>query len=189
MQTFPYEGKPQTEKFLVSDEHSHIEYVYYLKKQCMSPVRFERNVWKLVLNFVCVSSPSPTNCRPFRRKLNPKLKNSWYQMNTHILNICIISKTVHVSGTFSRYLWTFLRQANLDVWKLVSVTLNSVRIKSVAHKIVQAFSQQVKLQTTKFLVLDEHLHINYTDYGSIKWIPEGPPWIGWGIYHFSVPEG
>ena len=46
VQTFPCEVKPQTEKFLVSDEHSHIhiEYMYYLKKQCMSPVRFERNV-------------------------------------------------------------------------------------------------------------------------------------------------
>ena len=44
VQTFPYEVKPQTEKFLVSDEHSHIEYMYYLKKQCMSPVRLERNV-------------------------------------------------------------------------------------------------------------------------------------------------
>ena len=44
VQTFPYEVKPQTEKFLVSDEHSHIEYMYYFKKQCMSPVGFEQNV-------------------------------------------------------------------------------------------------------------------------------------------------
>ena len=65
VQTFPYEVKPQTEKFLVSDEHSHIEYMYYLKKQCMSPVHFEQNVWKLVLNFVRASSPWPTNCRLF----------------------------------------------------------------------------------------------------------------------------
>ena len=44
VQTFPYEVKPQTEKFLESDEHSHIEYMYYFKNQCMSPVRFEQNV-------------------------------------------------------------------------------------------------------------------------------------------------
>ena len=44
VQTFPYEVKPKTEKFFVSDEHSHIEYMYYLKKQRMSPVRFKRNV-------------------------------------------------------------------------------------------------------------------------------------------------
>ena len=44
VQTFPYEVKPQTEKFLVSDGQSHIEYMYHLKKQCMSPVRLERNV-------------------------------------------------------------------------------------------------------------------------------------------------
>ena len=31
VQTFPYEVKPQTEKFLVSAEHSHIKYMYYLK--------------------------------------------------------------------------------------------------------------------------------------------------------------
>ena len=45
VQTFPCEVKPQTEKFLVSDEHSHIEYMYYLKKQCMPPVRFESGFW------------------------------------------------------------------------------------------------------------------------------------------------
>ena len=32
VQTFSYEVKPQTEKFLVSDEHSHIEYMYYPQK-------------------------------------------------------------------------------------------------------------------------------------------------------------
>ena len=32
VQTFPYEVKPQTEKFLVSDEHSHIEYICIISK-------------------------------------------------------------------------------------------------------------------------------------------------------------
>ena len=44
------------------------------------------------------------------------------------------------------------------------ITLNSVRIKSVVHKIVQTFSQRVKPQTTKFLALDEHSCIEYMDY-------------------------
>ena len=51
-----------------------------------------------------------------------------------------------------------------NVWKLVSITLNSVRIKSVAHKIMQTFSQWVKPQTTKLSVVDEHSHIKYMDY-------------------------
>ena len=38
----------------------------------------------------------------------------------------------------------FFKASELNVWKLVS-------IKSVAHKIVQTFSQRVKPQTTKFL--------------------------------------
>ena len=39
VQTFSLGVKPQTEKFLVLDEHSHIEYMDYLKKLCMFPVR------------------------------------------------------------------------------------------------------------------------------------------------------
>ena len=31
LQTISQEVKPQTEKFLVSDEHSHIKYMYYLE--------------------------------------------------------------------------------------------------------------------------------------------------------------
>ena len=33
----------------------------------------------------------------------------------------------------------FFKASELNVWKLVSIILNSVRIKSVAHKIVQTF--------------------------------------------------
>ena len=40
VQTFSLGVKPQTEKFLVLDKHSHIEYMYYLnKKLCMFPIR------------------------------------------------------------------------------------------------------------------------------------------------------
>ena len=39
VQTFSLGVKPQTEKFLVLDEHSHIEYMYYLKKLRMLAVR------------------------------------------------------------------------------------------------------------------------------------------------------
>ena len=52
VQTFPYEVKPQTEKFLVSDERTHIEYMYtYLRNKRMRrcgvpppppPIIFER---------------------------------------------------------------------------------------------------------------------------------------------------
>ena len=38
VQTFSLGVKPQTENFFVLDEHSHIEYVDYLKN-CMFPVR------------------------------------------------------------------------------------------------------------------------------------------------------
>ena len=38
VQTFSLGVKPQTEKFLVLDEHSHIEYMDYLKNLCMFPV-------------------------------------------------------------------------------------------------------------------------------------------------------
>ena len=34
VQTFSLGVKPQTEKLLVLDEHSNIEYMYYLKKNC-----------------------------------------------------------------------------------------------------------------------------------------------------------
>ena len=39
VQTFSLGVKPQTEKFLVLDEHLHTEYMYYFKKLCMFPVR------------------------------------------------------------------------------------------------------------------------------------------------------
>ena len=39
VRTFSLGVKPQTETFLVLDEHSHIEYMCYLKKLCMFPVR------------------------------------------------------------------------------------------------------------------------------------------------------
>ena len=39
VQTFSLGVKPQTETFLVLDEHSHIEYMYYIKKLCMFPLR------------------------------------------------------------------------------------------------------------------------------------------------------
>ena len=39
VQTFSLGVKPQTEIFFILDEHSHIEYMYYLKKLCMFPVR------------------------------------------------------------------------------------------------------------------------------------------------------
>ena len=43
VQTFSQRVKPQTTKFLVSDEHSHIEYMDYLKKLGMFPVRLINN--------------------------------------------------------------------------------------------------------------------------------------------------
>ena len=39
VQIFSLGVKPQTEKCLVLDEHSHIEYMYYLKKLSMFSVR------------------------------------------------------------------------------------------------------------------------------------------------------
>ena len=42
-QTFSQQVKPQTNKFLVLDEHSHIDYMDYLKKLCMFPVRLVNN--------------------------------------------------------------------------------------------------------------------------------------------------
>ena len=87
VQTFSQRVKPQTTKFFVLDEHSHIEYMDYLKKLCMCLVRLdickasELNVWKLVsitLNFVRIKSVAHKLCRPFRSDLNPKLANFWY---------------------------------------------------------------------------------------------------------------
>ena len=43
VQTFSQRLKPQTTKFLVSDEHLHIEYMDYLKRLCMFPVRLVNN--------------------------------------------------------------------------------------------------------------------------------------------------
>ena len=39
VQTFSLGVKPQTSKFLVSDKRLHIEYMDYLKRLCMFPVR------------------------------------------------------------------------------------------------------------------------------------------------------
>ena len=39
VQTFSQRVKPQTNKFLVLDERLHIEYMDYLKRLCMFPVR------------------------------------------------------------------------------------------------------------------------------------------------------
>ena len=53
--------------------------------------------------FVPVKYMTHKLCRHFHSELNPKLTNFWYQMNVHILTICIIlKKTVHVSSTFSQ---------------------------------------------------------------------------------------
>ena len=103
MQTFSQRVKPQTTKFLVLDEHSHIEYMDYLKKLCMFPVRLVNN------------------CR-------------------------------------------FLQGERTECLK---IGLNHTEF--YAHQvrgpqIVQAFSQRVKPQSNKFLVLDERLHIEYMDY-------------------------
>ena len=43
VQTFSQRVKPQTNKFLVLDEHSHIDYMDYLKKLCMFPVHLVNN--------------------------------------------------------------------------------------------------------------------------------------------------
>ena len=42
VQTFSLGVKPQIEKFLVLDEHSHIEYMYYLKKTVHVSSTFSR---------------------------------------------------------------------------------------------------------------------------------------------------
>ena len=39
VQTFSQRVKPQTNKFLVLDERLHIEYMDYLKRLCIFPVR------------------------------------------------------------------------------------------------------------------------------------------------------
>ena len=39
VRTFSQRVKPQTTKFLVLDEHSYTEYMDYLKRLCMFPVR------------------------------------------------------------------------------------------------------------------------------------------------------
>ena len=49
VQTFSLRVKPQTEKFLVLDEHSHIEYVYYLKKLCMFSQRVKPQTTKFLV--------------------------------------------------------------------------------------------------------------------------------------------
>ena len=85
-------------------------------------------------------------------------------MNAYILNIWIISKDCACFQYVQSISVDFCKESELNVWKLVSITLNYVRIKSVVHKIVQTFSQRVKPQTIKFLVLDEHSHIEYMDY-------------------------
>ena len=56
------------------------------------------------LNFVRIKSVAHKLCISFGRALNPKLTNFWYYMNTHVLNIILFQKSVHVSSTFSRYL-------------------------------------------------------------------------------------
>ena len=43
VQTFSQRVKPQTSKFLASDKRLHIEYMDYLKKLCMFPVRLVNN--------------------------------------------------------------------------------------------------------------------------------------------------
>ena len=43
VQMFSQRVKPQTTKFLVLDECSHIEYMDYLKKLCMFPERLVNN--------------------------------------------------------------------------------------------------------------------------------------------------
>ena len=105
VQTFSQRVKPQTIKVLVLDEHSHIEYMDYLKKLCMFPV--------------CLVN----NCR-------------------------------------------FLLGERAECLK---IGLNHTEF--CAHQvhgpqIVQTFSQRVKPQTIKFLVLDEHSLVEYMDYVS-----------------------
>ena len=103
VQTFSQRVKPQTTKFSVVDEHSHIKYMDYLKKMCMFPVRLVNNCrflqgertecLKIGLNhteFCAHQVRGPQVVQTFQSELNPKLPNFWYQMNTHILTIWII---------------------------------------------------------------------------------------------------
>ena len=98
MQTFSWRVKPLTETFVVLDEHSYIEYEYYLKTLCMFSVRLVDTVnidkamrtehLKIGLNYTEFCA-----CKVRAKfKLNSQLKNFLYQMNTHILSINIISK-------------------------------------------------------------------------------------------------
>ena len=43
VKTFSQRVKPQTSNIFILDEHSHIEYMYYLKNLCMFPVRLVDN--------------------------------------------------------------------------------------------------------------------------------------------------
>ena len=48
VQIFSYGVKPQAEKFLVLDEHSHIEYMYYLKKRLHVSSTFSLNICRFL---------------------------------------------------------------------------------------------------------------------------------------------
>ena len=103
VQTFSQRVKPQTTKFLVLDERSHIKCMDYLKKLCLFPVRLVNN------------------CRFLKGERTKCLK-------------------IGLSHT--------------------EFCAHQVR----APQVVQTFSKRVKPQTTKFLVLDEHSHIEYMYY-------------------------
>ena len=75
-----------------------------------------------------------------------------------------LKKTVHVSSTFSRYLQTFIRQCERDVWKISLIYTEFCACQVCNPQIVQTFSLRVNLLTEKFLVSNEHSHIEYTYY-------------------------
>ena len=96
------------------------------------------------VNFVPVKYMTHKLCRPFRSELNPKLTNFWCYMNTHMLNICIISK----NGACFQYLQPiaadFYKAMRTKCLKIgINHTLNFVRIKYMTHKLCRPFRSEL----------------------------------------------
>ena len=177
VQTFSQRFKPQTTKFLALDEHSHVEYIYYLKKLCMFPVRLVNNCRFLL--------GERTECL--------KIGLNHTEFCAHRVRGLQIVQTFsqHVKPQTSKFLVSDEHSRNLYMDYLKKLCMFPVRLVNncrfllgerteclkiglnhtefCAHRvrglqIVQTFSQHVKPQTSKFLVSDEHSRNLYMDY-------------------------
>ena len=108
------------------------------------------------LNSVPVNYMTHKLCRPFRSELNPKLKNFWY---SHIEYMYYLTKR----RMFPVRLVNRCRVLYGNAYQSHMYTAFCVR-QVRGLQIVQTFSKGVKPQTNKFLVLDEHSHIEYMYY-------------------------